>query len=296
MEISVTLPDGSILWFEHLQFEAGRCYLYCLNINRPGLKLIRANPLCQLGERNFFWLDGTEDTTVDGAADFAQRRAEFPQDSGIVILSESAANRAFLYEDGLYITEHDDSILIEDGGVKQLITSHEKEELTVYTVDGGVEKRTIVAADTADRSIVQKNEDETGCLVSGTPEHFAEIQLLHEEPDETGMICFRDYLIHLNYADTGDAHRLFLQVHYCGDRAEVYSRDGKLLDDWFTTGKDWNILLDRFGRPEELVIRIYDSDHPMPCTFTDQVYYDLPVDRGCELREARIVKEYIIPV
>ncbi|MBR6406262.1 MAG: beta-galactosidase [Lachnospiraceae bacterium] len=276
-EITVALPDGSVLWYEHLSFEAGKCYLYHFNIYNETSRLFQANPLCVLGDRSFYWIDGTSESTTAAAVDFARRKNRLSFDPRIEILTESSANRAFLYPDGLYITQYDDSILIEDNGVKKLITSHRKETLTVFLPDGGVDQKTVF---------------ETGTEAEPT----AEVLKVSEFRDQEEQIAYCDYCIKMDYTGIEDAHRIFLQVNYLGDRAEVYNPDGKLLDDWFTTGKPWRILLDRFGRPEELRIRIYDSGHPMICKFTDQVYYDLHAKSGCKIQSVKIEKEFLYQV
>lgn len=82
-----------------------------------------------------------------------------------------------------------------------------------------------------------------------------------------------------------------LSVEYDGDRAEVY-RCGRLIDDWFTTGETWHMALKRFGCPDTFTIRIYDSKNTIPCTYGQDVYYDLPVRAGCEIRAVRLIPEY----
>ena len=72
--------------------------------------------------------------------------------------------------------------------------------------------------------------------------------------------------------------------------------DGKLADDWFTTGEKWHIAMKRFGYPSQLVIRIYSSDCPIPNPYGNQVYYDLPVEKGCVLKGAKAVPEYSLNV
>ena len=86
-------------------------------------------------------------------------------------------------------------------------------------------------------------------------------------------------------------HQLYLEADYVGDRAEVYL-DGKLADDWFTTGEKWHIAMKRFGYPSELVIRVYSNDCPIPNPYGNQVYYDLPVEKGCVLKGVKAVPEY----
>ncbi len=130
----------------------------------------------------------------------------------------------------------------------------------------------------------------------------AGFRLIREVSDEKGLY-WRDYALDLREAMKGaeSAHRVFLKTDYLGDRAEIYLPLGGepsalLLDDWFTTGADWYANLDRFGRPEELVLRIYDSARTVPCSFGQDVYYDVPVTPGCELIQAKLVFERVHPL
>ncbi|MBR6405151.1 MAG: beta-galactosidase [Lachnospiraceae bacterium] len=277
--VRIEFPDGGSRCFSDLVFRAGECCLYRFNLYDGDNGLIRANALCELGERRFYWLDGTDDSTEEGAAEFAGRKEKLPAGPGIAVLSERAANRAFLYEDGLYITENADSILIEDGGVKKLLTAHKKETLTVYRPDGSVENIPV----------------RTGKASAGGKQAAAQVSYccVKEQPDGKGGILFRDYTVRISRMP--EAHRLFLRTDCRGDRAELYL-NGKLADDWFTTGKPWYILLDRFGRPETLTIRIYDSLHPLPCSFSEKVYYDLPKEDGCGITGMEICCEYLCEV
>ena len=86
-------------------------------------------------------------------------------------------------------------------------------------------------------------------------------------------------------------HQLYLEADYVGDRAELYL-DGRLADDWFTNGETWHAALKRFDYPASLVRRIYSSDSPIPNPYDNQVYYDLPVEKGCALRGVKAVAEY----
>ena len=163
----------------------------------------------------------------------------------------------------------------------------------MYRADGSVERCPIKASENGTGG----NPGEG----SESPEkagNQAETRLISEERNPDGGILYRDYLVRPDVTGMEDAHRLFLCVDYLGDRAEVYEAAprGRLLDDWFTTGKRWMIFLNRFGCPGELMIRIYDSDNTLPCSFSREVYYDLPVKRGCEILGAVVQAEYLADV
>ena len=278
MMVEIVFPDGSIRRYEHMSFRSGECSLFRFRPYDESRDIFRANPLCRAGEREFFWIDGTEDRSQTGRKEFLRRLDALMPGSGTTVLPESAANRAFLYDDGLYITSFDDSILIEDCGVKKLISVHEEEMLTIYRNDSTVEKRLISA----------------GKQTGGAPEAVSCLWT-EEVRDEKENILYRSYTVRISYEGLENAHRVFLKTEYLGDRAEVYL-DGKLADDWFTTGKAWNILLDRFGRPEKLEIRVYDSGNTIPCSFSQDVYYDLPVDKGCGITLMKVTCEYLTEI
>lgn len=280
----LVFPDGSVRRYEQLSFAPGTCSIIRFRPGDETQDIFAANPLCRMGGREFFWLDGAE-STASVMSSKGEARVEASHERGNTwdpsaapgrtVLSESAANRAFLYEDGLYITSYDDSILIEDCGVKKLISTHEEELLTIYKKDGSVEKRRISAGKRTDGEI--------------------SFRCTEEVRDQKGRLLYRSYMVRLSYAGLENGHRVFLKTAFRGDRAEVYL-DGKLADDWFTTGKDWNILLDRFGRPKKLEIRIYDSENTIPCSFSQDVYYDLPVEKGCEITGMEIGCEYLTEI
>ena len=104
-----------------------------------------------------------------------------------------------------------------------------------------------------------------------------------------------EYQVSLGAVPVDNIHQLYLEADYAGDRAEVYL-DGKLADDWFTTGETWHIALKRFGYPASLVIRIYSSDHPIPNPYGNRVYYDLPVEEGCVLKGVKAIPEYTMEI
>ena len=100
-----------------------------------------------------------------------------------------------------------------------------------------------------------------------------------------------EYEVCIGAVPVDKLHQLYLEADYVGDRAELYL-DGRLADDWFTNGETWHAALKRFDYPASLVLRIYSSDSPIPNPYDNQVYYDLPVEKGCALRGVKAVAEY----
>lgn len=88
-----------------------------------------------------------------------------------------------------------------------------------------------------------------------------------------------DYkLYRINVDDIGDdfakSERLFINIDYDGDKAELYG-DDKLLTDWFSNGENWTVALSRYSMYNEFRLKIYP--------FKEDVYYDLPPKKGCNL-------------
>ena len=190
-----------------------------------------------------------------------------------MVLTAQEANHAFRIADTLYIVEHGDSGLIEADGGKYLLTKAAEEKLTIYRETGGAESITV--------SVQEPVKPE------------AKTVFTREERDSDGKLLWREYRLTMGGYQKDAIHQLYASLDYLGDRAEV-CQNGVLVDDWFTNGERWHVGLRRFGYPEELTIRIYASDNPLPCSYGTEVYYDLPVEKGCELRGVELLPEYRI--
>ncbi|MCM1027688.1 MAG: beta-galactosidase [Roseburia sp.] len=264
-EARIHFADGTERSVEKLRFTPGRCYILPVHL-RSGSVIIRgtsASLLGRLGKRIFLYSQ-EEEPWLD---------AEDPEGL-ITVLTEEEADRSFLYEDGLYLTETADSCIIEDQGVKKLI-GEKGQKIRVYREDGGIEE---FFAEPGEAAKIQDGLQ-------------ADFEQTEEDRDKNGEVRSRTYRLRLNGLKEVSVNQIYLNVQYLGDRAEVWL-DGELADDWFTTGRPWNIALRRFDYPSELTIRIYDSAHTIPCRFGQEVYYDLPVEPGCELRQVRLVPEF----
>ena len=233
-------------------------YVYRFSLGKDGeTEKTPGSVFCRLGDTTVVYKDDGIETTE--------------WENGYLCLGREAADRTGRFSDGLYMTGRKDSIIIEKEGDKELYMSAEKEKISVLDLNGKVSVKEICV----DPVSVKAGFQET--TVAKDPE---------------GRLLYREYKISLEEGyGKKNVHNLYLHVEYDGDRAEIYE-DGKLLDDWYTTGADWNVNLKRFGYPAEFVLRIYDSSNTIPCTFGQTVYYDLPVRKGCDLRKISVSPEY----
>lgn len=267
VSVQIALPDGREITLEGLRFDTDRCYVIPVHLRTDEVAIHKTNAslLGRLGKRIFLYTE--EPPVVD-----ASGNREY-----ITMLSESQADRSFLFEDGLYVTQREDSCIILDKGVKKLICAG-TEKIRIYRENGEVEEIG-VSPDEGQRQ-----------SVSGLTAAF---ELVKEDYDKKGEIRSRYYQVNLKNLDQAHVNQIYLNVDYLGDRAEVY-QDGELIDDWFTTGRDWNISLRRFHYPSSLQIRVIDSAHPIPCRFGQKVFYDIPAEAGCEIRKAELIPEYVV--
>ena len=171
------------------------------------------------------------------------------QPGKVITLSTWEVERAYKFGDKLLIA---DCALYEKNGEIYALSQKAKEEIIAYGTDG--ERRTIT---------VEFNQVEVGV-------NFAELGDGKSEDE-----VYKAYQVKLEAVDPSQVHELYLKIDYLGDKAEVYHQD-QLIADWFTTGDDWYLALKRYGYPQELELRIYPSN--------EDVYFDLPVEHGWELK------------
>ena len=253
--VDLVWPDGGQQRIEGLWAKPATTSVIPFNLPIGDGLLIStdASLLCRLGARHVFYSD-------------RQPRFDWQGPAGPTLtLSCDEAARAHRFAEALYIPRYDDSVLIEEEGRVSMLTTHVDEGVTRHREAGASERMAVpiepVAVD-CDWRLVEERQGE-----------------------------YRDYLVHIG-AFAGDAlQQLYLAIDYEGDRAEVYLGD-KLVDDWFTTGARWYLALKRFGYPDALRLRIYDSSAPIPNPFDDCVYYDLEVTPGCALLGVEAVPEY----
>ena len=251
----------------HLNLEEGECAVIPFDFplaashGKCVLEETNAALLCRLRERTFFYTDLEKPV-------FHWKGKE----GTVSVLNKDQANRAFKLNGCLYLVQYPDSCLIEQDGNFWLFTKSTEETLQVYTEDGSV-------------SEVKVTAEEVDVVVEVLP--------AKEEQGQNGTIEYRDYRVKIGSVPKNRLHQVYLELDYAGDRAEVYQEE-RLVDDWFTTGEKWHLALKRFGYPDELVIRIFPSDKPIPNPYDNQVYYELPVEKGCVLHSVKALPEYKI--
>ncbi len=265
VDVEINAGEKKIL-LQGLNFLPGKSYVIRFETDREGnAEYLNASVLCRLKDRIVYYSDGEE--SVDSA--------------DLTVLTEAEADRSFLFEDGLYITKYEDSIVLEKEGCKYVITEHAEEEITVYAADGS--KKVLKVKTAADTETL-------------TEEGFSESVLqdqgsLLEEEQEDGKVLSRTYTLEIPELAATDGEKIRMRVDYIGDRAEIY-KDGKLAADWFTTGLPWYIDTKPLGISGAVTLKVYDSDNTIPCKFGQNVYYDLPVEKGCALKGVSFRKSY----
>ncbi len=291
VSVRIGLPGDGCIELSDLRLPADTMGIipFMLPVGEAVLERTNAYYMGHLGKRHFFYTDGWDAEfvlRVDGET----RRISAPCGTlkagpagsaaeWITVLSRPEADRAFRFSDGMYIAGSIRSAIYERENRKILLTEEAEERIRVIREDGSVKELSAGAA---------------GHAFSGAVTFSPEA----EERDEEG-IAARSYRLRLdgmeNLTERGAVSDIYLVPEYSGDRAEVYL-DGKLIDDWYTTGEEWYISLNRFGYPRELTLRIYPSSRPIPCTWGSDVYYERPVESGCELKGASLKARYrIIP-
>jgi len=275
-DCSVRLVFGeNELVLPHITVKSGECAILPFRIpflqsdcNEEENELISIIPeqtnaslLCKMGSRSFFYSDSQEP--------YFKWNENTPD---AVILTRQQADQAYRAGNKLYITEKPDSCLIEQDGQIFLLTKSEQETLTVYGENGNP-------------GIIQVSTEAVKISVKADS--------VKEAKAEDGTVDYHEYLIQVGQVPADRLHQLYLELDYAGDRAEVYI-NGKLVDDWFTTGEKWHLALKRFGYPNELILRIYPSDKPISNPYENQVYYDLTLEKGCELSGVKAFTEYKI--
>ena len=268
--VKLVFPESELV-IDHLFLKPGSCAVipFSLPVGEAFLEKTNASLLCRLGSRYFFY--GSKEVCENP---FYQWRGEV---GDVVTLTEEQAARACRLGDALYVTEYQDSCLIEQEGKIYLISSHAQEKVISYRAEGGPKVFTVKA-------------QETDVPVRFTPlGPDAENRAGSEAVGKAAGYC--EYEVCIGAVPVDKLHQLYLEADYVGDRAELYL-DGRLADDWFTNGETWHAALKRFDYPASLVLRIYSSDSPIPNPYDNQVYYDLPVEKGCALRGVKAVAEY----
>jgi len=239
-----------------------------LRMGESRLASTNAGLLTRIGGRYFFYRDsetgGEPYFTFDGE----------PYEN-IVVLTREEAEHAYVFGGKLYITA---CPMYEQDGHLYVLTDGRPERVQVYGETGAAQTLTVALQGSQTRAEVTAVDTGRNC----PPEGAVQTRL---EQEPSGGAC-RVYELTLRYEKGSAAlHEMFLQMDFGGNRAQLY-RDGQLLADWFSNGETWEAALARYGYPEHLTLVIYP--------FEEQVYYDLPPRKGCELRSVTAEAEYRI--
>lgn len=267
VHVQIDLPNGRKMSIEQLHFATDGCYVIPINLKTEEVTIQKTNAslLGRVGKRIFLYTDDVPILEVSGKKEY------------VTVITTAEANRSFLFDDGLYIVEEEDSCIILDNGEKKLLTRG-KQKIKIYRENGNMEE-----------VFLSPNAHETDSVV----DLKANFRLVKEDFDKNENIRSRYYQVDLDNLKKADVNQVYLNVEYLGDRAEVYM-NGEFVDDWFTTGRPWNISLRRFHYPSVLHIRVIDSAHSIPCRFGQKVFYDIPVEPGCEIRKIELIPEFSI--
>ena len=170
----------------------------------------------------------------------------------IVTLSERDSRHAYRFGDKLYIA--DCAMYEKEGKVYAEITKDTK--VTVYEELGDP---TVLFLE-CDSGIYTAE-----CTVSA---------------EEDGS-----YTLTPNYEEEGEH---LLLIDYAGDKAMLYTEDGKLISDWYTTGREYCPSLAMLGNPASLRLVLTDDETPR--------YFDIPRAKGCRLNSASLILRYTVEV
>lgn len=260
--------DGRLICHD-VGCETDHCGVIPFGLRMGESKLLSTNAflLTRLGGRYFFYWD-----SADGAEPYFTFDGE-PY-KNIIVLTGEEAEHAYVFGDKLYITARP---MLERDGHICVLTGEEPERIVVYGETG--EPRTMAVQPQGVRAQAEVTAVDTGA--DCPPEEAIQTRL---EQEPSGGTC-RVYELTLRYKNLNaeSLHDIFLQMDFGGNRAQLY-QDGQLLTDWFSNGEIWQVALARYGYPERLTLVIYP--------FEEQVYYNLPPRKGCELRAAGTETEY----
>ncbi|MGN0251941.1 MAG: beta-galactosidase [Oliverpabstia sp.] len=84
----------------------------------------------------------------------------------------------------------------------------------------------------------------------------------------------------------------FLQIHFSGDQASLYV-DQEWEDDWYYTGKPWEIGMKRYGFPENIRIEVFAMKENAPVFLETQPEYENGT--ACNLHHIKIMTEIALP-
>lgn len=215
MELVLQFADEEMK-LSHIECESDACAIIPFGLQMGTHRLLYTNLslLTRIGTRYFFYSHNKE--KIEPRFIFENTPYE-----NIVILTGQEAERAYLFDDKLYITEK--AMYQQDG--RLYVLTEEKTVIKQYGEFGGCEEKVVCPA--VEKSDVRVSAEKTG----------------------EGR-----YEILISY-DKNTAHEVWLHMDFAGDRAAIYENE-RLLTDWFSNGEDWMVALKRYHYPQKLTLQI----------------------------------------
>ena len=257
-----------------------QCAVIPFGLQMGECRLLRTNAslLTRVGSRYFFYRN------EEGVKPYFEY--EDAAYDNVVVLDHREAQHAYAFGNRLYITEC--PLFMQDGAL-YLLAGEEEECIRIYEENGEPVDMYVLPPEimTHVSANVKENSD------TQLPEYAVQGIL---EQEKIHKVC-KVYELQLNYdkvrgeyadEDSQDyLHEIYLTLDFGGNRAQLY-QDGKLITDWFSNGEDWTVALKRYGYPQNLTMIVYP--------YEEDVYYDLPPRKGCELHHASAKAMYQLEV
>ena len=256
--VEIDVEGRDVIELSHISCESDNCAIIPFGLCMGESRLLYTNVslLTKLGTRFVFYKHQGYDKGGTSEPCFIYEDVPY---ENVLVLTPWEAEHAYQFGEALYISE---CPLFEKKGNIYALTDGASVEVQVYQENGAVQ--TIA---------VKTIEDMTDVSVE------AKEQEAEDKESKT-------YEITLSWnGSMADAlHEVYLHIDYAGDKALLYDGD-RLLTDWFSNGEEWVVALKRYDYPTKLKLVVYP--------FEEEVYYDLPPKRGCELLGISVEAEYM---
>lgn len=262
MKVEIDVAGESAIELSHISCESDTCAIIPFGLRMGQSRLLYTNVslLAKLGERYVFY---QHEGYAQGVTQESLQKPCFIYEDApyenVLVLTQWEAEHAYQFGEKLYISE---CPLFEKAGSIYALSDGAQAEISVYEPNGEVRSVTVntvndMTAMSVQAEQIQVNEQKTYSIQLSSNQKPSDVEQLHE---------------------------VYLHIDFAGDKAELYAGD-KLLTDWFSNGEEWVIALKRYDYPKNLKLVVYP--------FEEEVYYDLPPKKGCELLKVSVETEYI---
>ena len=256
------------------------CAVIPFGLQMGDCRLLRTNAslLTKVGSRYFFYCNGENEKPYFEYEDAAY--------DNVVVLSRKEAEHAYVFGDCLYITER--SLFMQDD-VLYLLAGEEEECVRIYEESGEPVEMYVLPPEIMTHVSVNVTESKQTQLPEYAVQGILEQEKIHNVCKIYDLALTYDK-VRGEYAEDDSEDYLndvYLTLDFGGNRAQLY-QDGRLLTDWFSNGEDWTVALKRYDYPQKLTLVVYP--------FEEDVYYDLPPKKGCELHQASAQAMYKLEV